>query len=34
MKNIMDWRFDLQGLDECRLPWDTYGAVLWEEDHG
>lgn len=30
----MDRQFNLQDPDEGRLPWDTFGAGLWEEDRG
>ena len=34
MKYIMERQFDPQGLDEGCLPWESFGAGLWEEDRG
>lgn len=30
----MDRQFNPQDPDEGRLPWDAFGAGLWEEDRG
>ncbi|HEX2191438.1 MAG TPA: dTDP-4-dehydrorhamnose 3,5-epimerase family protein [Longimicrobiaceae bacterium] len=30
----MDQQFDAADPDEGRLPWDHFGAGLWEEDRG
>jgi dTDP-4-dehydrorhamnose 3,5-epimerase len=30
----MDRQFDAEAPDEGRLPWDHFGAGLWEEDRG
>lgn len=30
----MDQQFDPADPDEGRLPWDHFGAGLWEEDRG
>lgn len=30
----MDQQFDPADPDEGRLPWDHFGAALWEEDRG
>lgn len=30
----MDQQFNLEDPDEGRLPWDAFGAGLWEEDRG
>lgn len=30
----MDRQFDAADPDEGRLPWDHFGAGLWEEDRG
>ena len=31
---VMDKQFDLEHPNEGRLPWDFFGAELWEEDRG
>ena len=31
---VMDKLFDLEHPNEGRLPWDFFGAELWEEDRG
>lgn len=30
----MDQQFDVRDPNEGRLPWDHFGAQLWEEDRG
>lgn len=31
---MMDKQFDLANPNEGRLPWDAFGADLWQEDRG
>ena len=31
---VMNSQFDLKAPNEGRLPWDYFGAQIWEEDRG